>query len=934
MAERNYKAPEFGVRDTRGISQRGPSVGRTTGGGGHTVVAGDSTWQDRLLGNVLGQAQQIAMVAFQNQEREAYIAGQTAQLLGKSVEELEGDPLTQDWQRAGYQDNATKVALAEAQANFMADLPELARGTPEELQSYLAKRRRDLVPTLQGMTKSAQAQAFDAILSLDAQSVNAYTPARAKYIVGERTAAASTSVRTALSGLSAIAAQVQTGETSLESYQSTVQGAGKTILGNTLGDESLPTNVRQQLFAQAIDLSMADGLTNLYEFFRDSVDGESRSILGELPMRDQVKLAEKYSKLRTKQVTDAQLTAHTDVAMLRASIANSTFEGSPQDVFTRTREWVANGILTPAQAGTLVAQAANMKGQSEEDSTLVTALNAGQYHIIDALGKTPAQAVKAFTKQLALNNADDTTIEQSLRILGQREPAALTEYSKRVGRNFHQVRAGIDGDIPNDAIESVLGIVDTYSELKRDGNYNGAAAVLTGLSEEDRITVARINDLVSTGIARPDAVRTAVMEDRVNAARTPSEKAGMSSMYKSLSLTDIAESTSAASTLTQWMTTAKGLLPLTDTAFSELRPKAGVLSQGRADIDSAALLQAEHDFRTEYLKEANRLEATQPYLAGNKEVLMQTVEAALVDRAIVTDSGVVFIPQGSSLLSKFNLPTEAKRDLGIAISILTRPTRQDSRVRVRFDDDGRLVAQELIVKTGQPVGTPYYVSDADIKSTVKSLIDRGAAKAGEPFKGTTYKGKTGVPVTFNGENSVGVPADWQFNLRKDLIKYEDVRDTIYPDAANPEIMTGGVGVASTNTYWQAHLKGRKHGDVLTQAEINESFAAASNEAGAAARRVMSEAGLYGKETYRFLAHVAYQAGTGALQSKSTYKELVNSMKEGDDVKALTALSKTGVFQYGKDRATFYREQLIRANIEHRRGSGRDAYSRAIQDSAL
>lgn len=69
---------------------------------------------------------------------------------------------------------------------------------------------------------------------------------------------------------------------------------------------------------------------------------------------------------------------------------------------------------------------------------------------------------------------------------------------------------------------------------------------------------------------------------------------------------------------------------------------------------------------------------------------------------------------------------------------------------------------------------------------------------------------------------------------------------------------------------------------------------------------MSESGLYGKETYLFLAHIAYQAGGGALQSKSTYKELVSAMVGGDDVKALTALSKTGVFKYGRDRATFYR----------------------------
>lgn len=930
MAERNYKAPEFGVRDTRQISQRGPSLGRTSGGGGRTVAAGDSTWQDRLLGNVLNQAQQIAMQAFQNQEREAYIAGQTAQLLGKSVEELEGDSLTKDWQRAGYQDNATKVALAEAQANFMNDLPELAKGTPEELQTYLTKRRQSLVPTLQGMTKNAQQQAFDAILSMDTQSVSAYTPARAKYIIGERTAAANTSVRTSLAGLGAVAAQVQTGETSLESYQSTVHGTGKAILDSTLNDESLPGNVRQQLFSQAIDLSMADGLTNLYEFYRDSTDSQGRSILGELPMKDQVKLAEKYSKMRNRQVTDSQLTAHTDVAMLRASIANSTFEGSPQDVFTRTRDWVANGILTPAQAGTLVAQAANMKGQNEEDDALVTALYAGQYNIIDGLGKTPAQAVKAVTKQLALRGAGDRTIEQSLRILGQREPAALTEYAKRVGRNFHQVRAGIDGEIPNDAIESVLGISDTYADLKREGNNNGAAAVLSGLSEEDRITVARINDLVGTGKPRTDAVRTAVMEDRVNASRTPSEKAGMSSMYKSLSLQDIAESTSAATTLRQWMTTAKGLLPLTDTAFAKLRPKAGLLSQGRARLDSASILQAEYDFRNEYLKEANRLEATQPYLAGNKEVLMATVEASLTDRAVVTDSGVVYMPQGSTLQSKFNLPSEAKQNLGIAIGILTRPTRNDSRMRVYFDNDGRLVAQESNAKTGQPVGTPYFVSDADIQSTVKSLIDHGVDKTGAPFRGTTHKGTTGVPVTFNGENSVGVPADWQYSLRKDLVKYEDVRDTVYSDAADSSIMTGGVGVASTNTYWQKNLKGRSKGDKLTQAEINESFAAASNEAGSIARKVMSESGLYGKETYLFLAHIAYQAGGGALQSKSTYKELVSAMVGGDDVKALTALSKTGVFKYGRDRATFYRGQLIKANAEHRRGIGKDAYTRAIQ----
>jgi len=70
-----------------------------------------------------------------------YLEGQAAAGVVESEAELQGNSLTRDWKVAGYRDTMGKLALADSEAKFNLDIKKLREGNPEDLQSYLAKRR-------------------------------------------------------------------------------------------------------------------------------------------------------------------------------------------------------------------------------------------------------------------------------------------------------------------------------------------------------------------------------------------------------------------------------------------------------------------------------------------------------------------------------------------------------------------------------------------------------------------------------------------------------------------------------------------------------------------------------------------------------------------------------------------------------------------------
>ena len=928
---RNYQAPNFNVQDTRTVSRQGPRVGQVGRVGG-VVTAGDSSWQSRLFGSIAGQWSDIAARAAENEARKAYLRGQSDQALGKSLDTLESDGLTKAWETAGYKDNATKVALTDAQARFMQDLPELAKGTPEEVAGYLEKRRSELVPLLQGMTKEAAGQAFQSILRLDAEAISAYTPARQRYIVSERFAAASTNTTTAVKGLLAANAAAQSGDLDLEAYQKSVAGTAQVVLQNSLADPVLPTEAKQNMLSSAIEYSMAQGDSTLYETLYNMRDSSGASPLQQLPYKSQTKLAEKYVKMQQSRVTAAQLAAREDIELTRARIKDGTYEGSPDDIRAKGVGWIANGYSDVKEVAKLEAAAATMKGKNDKDDRAIAGLLQGDRLGLEAEGYTPGGAIKSLEKRMAASGATEADIQRGLLNLSTVFPEAIEAYSKRVQVQFNQVRQAVssEGAVPTEARDSVASLVLKSAELSSQGRGTEQNHLLMGLSQEDRdaVLMARMN--LENRMSPQEAITKAIADQNSLASRTPSETAGVGLGTAGLTREVIVEQLAPSDAFDRLKDSFMGIWNSTAALHRKLNPKGGMFSQGTAFISNdQAILSEQHKMAEEVYSESEFIRRTKPELAMRQDTLMEASLANVQARSVLTAYGNLTLPRqstGGDPATFFGVVHEARNVLGEAISLTVGPIRDDSRIRM-WVQDGRVMAQETQARTGLPVGSAFEVRKEDVQANVKRILDLKDKEAAAPYTGSTKRSPGGASVTFNGENSIGVDPTVQKQLRAELIKFEDIKDTVYQDKVGG--LNVGVGINSGNSYWKVHFQGLKKGDRITQAQLNESFAAATDEAGRFAKKDQQKYGMYGDNSYKLLTHLNFQVGLGGLQ-KPEYQSMLKAIANGDAGAALVAFSNTGVVKVKhQERTQFYRQLITKAAEDARNTKGTDAYTRQL-----
>ena len=208
--QRQYQAPEFRVRDTREFQQSQVAAADTRVA--PPLIVGDDSWRDKMLeqlgGNAANMLNKMADIEFSN----LYLEGQAKAGVIESEEELQGNPLTRDWQVAGYRDTMGKLALADTEAQFAVDIVKLREKGPEEIQAYLATRREKLMPALGSMSREARAAAAGQLLLQDRAATKTWTTEHAKFIIEQKSQAVHTQWNTSLRTLGNAQIKKQLGE--------------------------------------------------------------------------------------------------------------------------------------------------------------------------------------------------------------------------------------------------------------------------------------------------------------------------------------------------------------------------------------------------------------------------------------------------------------------------------------------------------------------------------------------------------------------------------------------------------------------------------------------------------------------------------------------------------------------------------------------------
>lgn len=850
---------------------------------------------DNLLGAVLPAVQKLGTQELQTGREEAYLRGQAAAGAGLAQDQVDSNILTRDWATAGYRDTRGRLAQADAEAQTGVDMQKLREQSPEDFQKYLADRRQKLMPSLEGMSLDARKNFLTQQLTSDRAAIAKHAGEHQKFIIDQLGTAIQTDMSVRIDGMT-------NAKTDPAAYLTQADNAYAGVYGNIWNNPNLPKANKLQLTEQAATLALASNHQVLYEKMRDTkVPGTDHSMLDELPFDSQVKLAKGYQQSLTDTAAMRLGNFAQQWGLMTADFGNPLKPPLSYTDFSAMRDQaVQNGFLKTPEA-IASAEKAWADGNEKKLATGQLAANfaTGNIQGIFGAGKTSSDAYTAWIQTQARNGVSVADTAGQLLQIGVN--TGQQEAFKGVGELTRSSVAMIGNGqtIDPSQLQMLNTVLGTLDKAQESGNANAMSSFLSSYGDADRAKI---------------------MLYRENLARTGNPVISASNaadaIAKSSSLTETERNVQAQSQAqeNQKILDAmepKGLWGMVKDAVipDAFRPAGGanvskVSSQGHWFESEERVQQAMAPSKVAMQEELNYIGRAHPELSGDARARM--AYAAVADRTIVLDGGPLVtphLPSGTSIQQFFGVAQNIRTDvIGSAIDDL-HPAGKGNRTVYKIDGQARLQWQELnssgaFVRGGTV--DPKSVAGA-VQDKQDALTDKFQATDG---RGITVKGVSGMSVNFNGNNTAGAHNEDMLDFRKNLVKFEDVRDTPYKDSVG--VSTVGVGVSEKNPHFP---KPEADGKVKQEA-INQSFMRASNDAAVAARGGQARLGLPSSDAFKLLAEMSYQGG-GSFYNTPANKPYVQALKEHNLDAAITALKDTSQYKVsGDDRRKHY-EDLTR-----------------------
>ena len=928
MVTRTYTAPEFNVQDTRQFKQDQVQQADTRVNPGLTV--GDSAWRDNLLISLGKTGIQLADKATDIELSNQYLEGQAQAGIAASEDELQGNPLTRDWKVAGYRDTMGKLALADNEAQFQLDLPKLRESGSEDIQKYLAERRNKLMPGLASMSQEAKAAATGQMLLQDRAATKSWAGEHAKFIIETKGQAVATTWQTALRSLEATQMKVATGESSMDAMQEQLRSTTGNILGNVWFDKSLPDDVQKEWTFNMVQQALAKDNVNLYDYLaaNDIADGTGGTLIGRLTGEQQLKLSNQYREAMSSTSDMRNMSRMEQIAKFESALDNNAYSGTYQDVQDTFRPMVLNKTITGERYQALVNKYLDKSYKNEASSLLSGALLRGDVQSILNSGKSIPDAIDAMEVTMAKNKMPldrrlDTWLNVGLSGVGQ----GFKKAGEYLGVSIRQILNSKDGTVLPQHAAVFRQINDALRRAEGPGLTTTRTQLLSGMGEDDRMFTEQVMRRVDDNATLEEAITKAREIATIDSGLSPSIKAARSSGVASGVAKAVAAIEPVGALENIWNYGAK-IFSADAEAKWKLQPNSFMNFRDGVFSDGPTVQFYTQRTRDEVTKEASDVAFMHP--SSNADEVMSVALANVAARTISTEHGPLLMPRNVNLQIVFGVGSGNQAAIGKAVDGLLHQTKENTNYQLNFQQ-GRLFAQE-VDRNGLRVGNGMYIDPADVKAQIKrdSMTDTEKAnqrmgsgkirKAGEALppnapeqgvhngaSGKIRKAGSDVTVQYNGINTAGVPTDWAFDLRENLVKHEGIRDTPYADLSGSKmkngkpIMTVGVGVSSHNArYPEAGPDGK-----VSSEAISTSFRDASNDASVAGARVAKDLGKdSSKHAFMLFSELAYQSGTGFLSQDNRtgerYREFAAAYKSNDVDVAKEAFKRTAAWYYSRD----------------------------------
>lgn len=904
MAQRDYKAPVFNIRDEREF--RASQVSGADTRALQIATAGDDQWAARMLENLGNQTaatmNKLADIEFQN----LYLEGAAKAGVIESEQELEGNPLTRDWQVAGYRDTMGKLALADSEAQFTADLATLREKGPEDFQAYLSERRQKMLPGMAGMSREARAAAAGQMLLQDRAATKQWTAEHAKFIVEQKSRAVHTQVATVLNNLSLLQLQAANGDISQEAYQSKLQAAAGTIYGSIWMDNSWANDAKRQVTFDVMQRVLAQDQVDLYEWMSankvpDGTEGGS-TIVSQLDGDQQLRLAGQYREAYTRTSDKRSLYRAEQVANIEAQIDNGMYKGTYKELNALLTPMVLNDSMNGTKRQSILNKYLDKQYKNETDSGLFQAVNNGDDMAIWRSGKSPDEAMDAADRTLARSGASPT---QRLQYWLQTGRNGFDAGYKRAGSflntSIRQIVDSKDGTVLPQHAEVFRVINDEVRKAEASGLANTRVHILSGLAPENRAFLEQVFRRIDTdadgkgGASLDEAIMQAKNAEVKDNGMSPSSRAGAAqetireAQKKALEL----EPRGLISTFWNWITG--------DETDLKLRPMSTI---GNADHwwgHSDTVQWYTEQSRTAVQAEINDVLLIRPSLSADEA--LNVAKANVSARVVKTEQGPLILPRNVNLQATFGVGPGQQAVIGRAIDGMLGSRVSGSRWQLSFAQ-GRLFAQEFD-RDGMRVGNGRYIGNEEIKAKINEDTQAELVRANQRF-GTGKKVETdGISVQYNGQNTAGAPADWMYEFRDNLVEHEGVIGTEMDDISGntvngKPIRTVGVGLASTNEFYPTVKDGKVSSEDATASFLNASDAAAK-----VGMTFAKDVGRENQAGFMLMSELAYQSGPAFATRKDAvgdrYRKFMTALQGKNVQAAQDAFKGTAAWYYSGNR---------------------------------
>lgn len=895
---------------------------------------------DSLIGTIKGSIDKLASKQLSVDLEEAYIKGEQKAAMGEVESNLQADPLTKDWQTAGFRDMAGKLAAADTTAEFAGKWKDYRQLSPEQFQQILQAKTDKMVPQMEGMSREVRKSMLAQQVMEDRTLAKQYEQEHAKYILEMADGAAKAKISTSLQSVTA-------SRGNLAQHQDALALFADTVYSNTLGNPALSNapQVARTRLGEALDAAISAGNPMVMDIAQvqriPGADGKMHSLYEFMDLPDQQKTQATFRRVmqETSAVRNFEVAAQAAKMQEDFKLNPDQHPAPAVEKFVRDNSGPGKLFDTDNAVKSYMSSYYEAIAKNGKLNAGVNAYMSGDLVGLYASGLSQQEAASKVVEKMAKARTPVTQIMDNL-VVQQRQlgsDAATNMLGNLAGTALNQMI--YSKEITPQAKEVTTKLFDILSKFKGEGDmvsYNRAIEALPPDQFKFVATVMHLTNANATTETKRDAA--AVLDQaRAITMREPLGTKGDRAAWEASIQKDRLEvlktldagsevpllgiTTNSASRVLNAL--SLGTLSKDSPAVSELRqtlPWFGNIGAVKENVQKIK------DIVAERYTELRMYEGMDDVTAKSRAL------ADATQQQIMTKFGPLVVPRSVDIYNALGVDRSVNKDLiGRALSLMVpqKPgdkeyfsfsMTNDGRMQIKtFKDDGTFKEARVMSPEQQhSVGT--YIDQAKRNEQVE--VQKAYSSQGET---TPYVDHTGTPLKINGQNDSGLEPRKALELRRTLLKYEGntfkTIENTYTDSKGVQFKdapTIGPGINMNFTKIPLDAQGR-----ATAQDLAGAFSKLSSQAMGNAVKTQRAFGLDSMkrpdEEVTLLTHLNYQSMAFA-QTKDgkafldAYGAAVKTDNIAADKTAWAAFRDTTAYKRAGDVRRKYYDQLLTTSL--------------------